>query len=119
MSVKEPFRDQPLVFDTEDQINFFRFASLKHQLKLETRGLRSSGGALRPRLAAEFGLGPRDDREHYIAYCQARMDEIRAKVPDGTSIADVPADDPLAQIPRDAAGNILWESQAPNDEKDS
>jgi hypothetical protein len=119
MSVKDPFRDETLVFDTEDQINFFRFASLKHQLKLEGRGLRSSGGALRPRLAAEFGLGPRDDRHFYIDYCQARMDEIKAKLAPHQSLVDVPADDSLAQIPRDADGNILWESQAPDVEKDS
>jgi hypothetical protein len=119
MSLKDPFRDQTLVFDTEDQINFFRFASLKHQLKLEGRGLRSSGGALRPRLAAEFGLGPRDDRHFYIDYCQARMDEIKAKLNPGVSVVDVPADDPLANIPRDADGNILWESQANPDAKKS
>jgi hypothetical protein len=118
MTLKNPFRDDGLAFTTEDEIAFFRFASLKHQLKLEGRGLRSSGGALRPRLAAEFGLGPRDSREHYIDYCQARMDELKAKR-DADLAIQVASSDPLAQIPRDAHGNILWESQAPNDEKDS
>lgn len=59
-------------------INLFRLASLKGQLKLESKGLKSSGGAIRPRIAAEFGLSPRASHEKYIEVIQARIDQINA-----------------------------------------
>jgi len=55
---------------TTAQINAFRFLSVKHQLKLEKLGMRSSGRALRPLLAKEFGLSPRAPYADYIAYCE-------------------------------------------------
>jgi hypothetical protein len=58
------------------EVIYIRFSSIKAQLKLEKLGLKSRGGALRPRLAKEFGLSPRAKHEEYIAYCQARMDEV-------------------------------------------
>jgi len=60
---------------TGNQVTKFRFASIKMQLKMEKVGLKSSGGALRPRLAKEFGLKARDSYDLYIAYCQTKMDE--------------------------------------------
>ena len=74
-------QEKAMVFAGEDT-NYFRFASVKAQLRMESKGLKSSGGALRPRLAAEFGLKPRDPYEKFIAYCQAKMDamlEAKAK----------------------------------------
>lgn len=61
---------------TPDQIAFFRLASLKQQLKMEKVGLKSSGGAIRPRIAAEFGLKPRDSHDKFIAAVQAKMDSM-------------------------------------------
>lgn len=63
---------------TGDGVTAFRFASIKAQLKLEKVGLKSSGGALRPRLAKEFDLKPRADYAEYIAYCQAKIDAFHA-----------------------------------------
>ena len=62
--------------DTPDGIAYFRLASLKAQLKIEKVGMKSRAGALRPRLAAEFGLKPRDTYDLFINTIQARMDEI-------------------------------------------
>lgn len=71
---------EPVVLDTPEGISFFRFASLKQQFKLEKLGLRHSRGALRPRLAAEFGLKARDSHDKYIAYCEAQMQALETKV---------------------------------------
>ena len=59
-----------------DEVSYFRLASLKAQLKLEKIGLKSSGGAIRPRVATEFGLKPRDHHDKYIAAIQAQMDAM-------------------------------------------
>lgn len=64
------------VFNTPRQIELFRLVSLKSQLKLEQAGLKSSGGALRPRLAAEFGLNKRAPYADYIKAVQVRMDNL-------------------------------------------
>jgi hypothetical protein len=61
---------------TPAQISAFRFASIKAQLKMEKIGLKSSGGALRPRLAKEFGLSPRAPHADYIAYCEKKIAEL-------------------------------------------
>lgn len=60
---------------TSEQINMFRFASVRSQLKMEMMGMKSSGGALRPRLAKEFGLAPRAPYAKYIAYCEEMMEK--------------------------------------------
>jgi hypothetical protein len=62
---------------TGDGVTYFRMASLKSQLRLEKVGMKSSGGALRPRLAKEFGLKPRDSHDLYIAHCQAYLDQYQ------------------------------------------
>lgn len=63
-------------FKTTAEIEYFRLASIKCQLKLEQVGMKSSGGALRPRLAGEFGLNKRAPYADYIAAVQARMDDL-------------------------------------------
>jgi len=63
---------------TPDEISIFRLLSVKHQLNFEKMGMKSSGGALRPRLAKEFGLKPRDSYEMYIAAVQKKIDEVHA-----------------------------------------
>jgi hypothetical protein len=66
------------VIDTPEGIQYVRLASLKGMLKLEHLGMTSRGGALRPRLAAEFGLKPRDSHAKFIAYCEKKMAEFLA-----------------------------------------
>lgn len=62
---------------TGSGITRFRWLSVKHQLKLEKLGMKSSGGALRPRLAAELGLRARDSYELFIAACEIKAEELR------------------------------------------
>jgi hypothetical protein len=65
----------------DNAVRYARFASLKYQLKLEQAGMKSSGGALRPRLAKEFGLKARDGHASYIGYCieeMAKCMDVRA-----------------------------------------
>ncbi len=62
-----------------DSIAYYRLATLKGCIKLEAKGMRHSGGAVRPRIAAEFGLSPRAKHDTFIAAIQAKMDELIAK----------------------------------------
>lgn len=65
-----------IVCSTPDQVSAFRLMSVKYQLRLEELGLKSSGGALRPRLAKEFGLSPRAPRKAYVDYINAKLQEM-------------------------------------------
>ena len=62
---------------TTINIELYRLLSLKMQLKLESKGMKSSGGAIRPRIANEFGLKPRDLHIVYIAAIDKRIEELR------------------------------------------
>lgn len=62
-----------------EEVNYFCLASWKGALKLEKVGLKSSGGALRPRIAARLGLKPRQDRDVFIARIQELMNQILAE----------------------------------------
>ncbi len=64
-------------------VSYARFASLKGRLKLESKGLKFSGGATRPKLASEFNLSPRAPYQEYIDYCQAQMDKLLAEKQNG------------------------------------
>lgn len=68
------------ILDTPDKIEAFRLASVRAQLRLESKGLKSSGGALRPRLAKQLGLNQRDSHERFIEVCTARIDALVAKI---------------------------------------
>lgn len=61
------------------EVNYFCLASWKGALKLEKVGLKSSGGAIRPRIAARLGLKPRQDRDVFIARIESLMNEILAQ----------------------------------------
>lgn len=61
-------------------IDVFRFLSLRAMLKLEKAGMKGSGGALRPRLAKQFGLNPRDPHKVYIDFCTARIEAGKQEV---------------------------------------
>lgn len=69
----------PQVFQTPDEIAYYRFASLKFRLGVERAGMTFRDGATRPQLAAEFGLKPRDPLTAYIAYCETQMALLLAK----------------------------------------
>ena len=71
--------DNGFIADTPDKISYFRLASVKGMLTLESKGMKSRGGALRPRLAREFGLKPRDGYDKYIAYIETQLMILRAK----------------------------------------
>lgn len=64
-------------------VDVFRLVSIKGQLTLEEKGIRSSGGALRPRLAKEFGLSPRAPHAKYIEAIEKRIEETRAQLQPG------------------------------------
>lgn len=61
-------------------VTVFALLSQKMQLKLESKGLKSSGGALRPRLAASLGLKPRDSYETFIARIEEKLAELKPVV---------------------------------------
>lgn len=65
-----------VVISGKEGVQYARLASLKGMLKLEKIGLKSRGGALRPRLAQEFGLNKRDPHDKFIAEIQSRMDVL-------------------------------------------
>lgn len=60
--------------NTPAGIAHFRLLSIKGCVKLESKGIRHSSGAIRPRIAAEFGLKPRDSYDKFIAVIQERID---------------------------------------------
>ena len=62
---------------TGEGVDLFRLLSLKYQLKLESVGLKSSGGAIRPRIAKEFGLSPRAPHSAYIDKIRDKIEEIK------------------------------------------
>lgn len=63
---------------TGEGIAYYQLATLKQALKLESKGLKSRGGALRPAWAAKLGLKPRDSYELFIAKITERMETILA-----------------------------------------
>lgn len=59
----------------DNAVSYARFAALKGALKLESLGMKTRGGALRPRLAKEFGLSPRAPHLDYIGHCVLEMEK--------------------------------------------
>lgn len=64
---------------TPTGIAYVRLASLKGMVNLESKGLKSRAGPIRPRIAAELGLKPRAPYQAFIAAIQKRMDELLAQ----------------------------------------
>lgn len=62
---------------TDWGVQYFRLASLKQQLKLESLGMKSSGGVIRPRIAKEFNLPARASHQQFIDAVQAKMDSLK------------------------------------------
>ena len=65
-----------MIANNPTQISYFRLASLKGMVKMEQAGFSTRGGAIRPRIAAEFGLKSRDSHDKFIAAIQAKMLEL-------------------------------------------
>jgi hypothetical protein len=65
-----------VIISEPNKIAAFRLLSLRAQLRLEARGIKSSGGAIRPRIAAEFGLKPRDSYDTYILAINKKIGEL-------------------------------------------
>jgi len=61
-----------------EHVRYMRLCSIKSQLRLESIGLKSSGGALRPRLAKEFGLSRFMVYELWINHFQQLIDQAVA-----------------------------------------
>lgn len=61
---------------TANQISYFRYASIKGRLSMESKGIKFRGGAVRPRIATELGLSARASYPVFIAEVQKRMDEL-------------------------------------------
>jgi len=58
-----------------DAIARYRLCALRSALKLEQKGLKHSGGAIRPRIAAELGLKPRDSHDKFIAKLEEMIND--------------------------------------------
>jgi hypothetical protein len=56
-----------MIISGAEQIAKYRLCVLKQHLKLEKMGMKHSGGAIRPRIAAELGLKPLDSHDKFIA----------------------------------------------------
>lgn len=61
------------------EMAYIRLAQLKGILSLESKGMKGRIGPIRPKIAAEFGLKPRDSYEKFIEVAKARMEELLAK----------------------------------------
>lgn len=58
------------------EFSYYRLATIKGALTLESKGMTSRQGPLRPKLATEFGLKPRAPFEDYINVAQTKMAAI-------------------------------------------
>ena len=71
--------NETIVLSGPLEVSYGRYAMLKGALKLESVGMKTRGGPLRPKLAKEFKLSPRAPHADYIAYCVGRMAELLAE----------------------------------------
>lgn len=63
-----------MIAATPDRIAHVRICSLRGMLRLEKAGMKSRGGALRPKIAAELGLKPRDSYDTFIKACTEKIE---------------------------------------------
>lgn len=64
------------IVTTPNGISYVRLASLKGMCNLESKGLKGRAGPIRPRIAQELGLKPRDPYQKFVDTIQARMNEL-------------------------------------------
>lgn len=62
------------------QMEAYRMSVIKARLTLESKGLKGRGGAMRPRMAAEFGLSPRDSFEKFLAVAEEKRAALEAAI---------------------------------------
>lgn len=77
-----------------NEVAYYRLASLKQRIKLESKGLKFKGGATRPKIAKEFGLTPRAPHAEFVAEIQRRMDVM---LEEWAAIADQHLQDTLQE----------------------
>lgn len=58
----------------------FRLLSIRGMLKLEKLGMKHSRGAIRPKVAAELGLKPRDSYDTFLARIEECLVLVKAEV---------------------------------------
>lgn len=68
-----------MLLNTPAQISAYRLASIRGMLKLERAGMKTRGGALRPRIAAELGLSPRASYDAFIARIESMLEQIKGE----------------------------------------
>lgn len=64
------------------EISAYRLLTLKAMLRLESKGMRTRGGAVRPRIAAAMGLKARDSYETYISAIEKKVEALMSGQPD-------------------------------------
>ena len=68
--------DSTIVLTHPDDIAFFRLLTLRSALKLETLGMKHSGGSVYARVKGEFGF--KGDKARVLAQLVAYIEEVRA-----------------------------------------
>lgn len=63
---------------TGSDVSIFRLLSIKGMLKMEKIGMKTRGGALRPRIAAEFGLTARTPHDTFIKVIEDMLATLKA-----------------------------------------
>lgn len=72
--------DKAIVVNTPDGIEYFRLASVRGMVNLESKGLKASRGVnVTAMMRREFGLKPRAPHSEVIAAIEKRMDELMAR----------------------------------------
>ncbi len=61
-------------------VDAFRLLAIRGMLRLEKLGMKNSRGPLRPRIALEFGLKPRNSHDVFLARVEELLAEAKAKV---------------------------------------
>jgi hypothetical protein len=84
------------IADTPDAIEYANLAGIKYYLKIEKLGMTHRHGRLRPQLAKQLGLKPRDDYDKYIAKVQELMQGLLDK---RAAEVQAEADAALAALP--------------------
>lgn len=69
-------------------VGAFRLLAIRGMLRLEKLGMKNSRGPLRPRIALEFGLKPRDSHDTFLDRVEELLAEAKAKV-DAENAAEV------------------------------
>ena len=100
-----------LLMKTPNGIKLFRLASIKSRIKLEATGIKFSGGSTRSKVAAEFGLKPRDSHEKFINKIQEQIDSTKLAILKENLVIDNVTPDLVRVIALDRAALITREPE--------